>query len=411
MSAAMPNDPAPGLRVVLVGRTGLDAALRRDGAMELQRARNHLEALGEASLPIGEGSPAACAVVAAPDAVPAEEQESFVAAVRRVAPHARVLIVTDDETSPPAPFDGRIARGADAAALRRELRSTADERRWTIAPAPMPGALLESPRSPHAPAAPSARTVPGVPGDPGPLEALLRGGDARAAAIAEVRRALAPASVEFLAARPGEPAPAPARLPPGAIAAEVRRGDRLFGWLVGPCAEAPRLAERAPALALWFAAAAQHEQLRAAAFTDHESGAWNRRHLERFLPGAIDDARARREACVLVLLRPAPGGDPCATAAMLKSRIRAEDRCARFDHQTFALVLVAPLAPRRPGGAARFIGDAAALAARFAPATFAAAGLAIYPWDAPDAPGLISAAQRMLDAAPDEPGATAAHHP
>ena len=45
------------IRVILVGQTGLDAALRRDPAIELIRSRTPLDAIGELADPIVDTSP------------------------------------------------------------------------------------------------------------------------------------------------------------------------------------------------------------------------------------------------------------------------------------------------------------------------------------------------------------------
>ena len=64
-------DRAAALRVILVGRTGLDNALRRDRSVELIRARTPLDALGELADPIDADSPHRTVIVVDPDIEPA----------------------------------------------------------------------------------------------------------------------------------------------------------------------------------------------------------------------------------------------------------------------------------------------------------------------------------------------------
>ena len=88
------RNPGDAWRVILVGRTGLDQALRRDDEVELVRSRDSIDALGELSDPIDESSPARAVVIVSADAEPAgDELGAFLAALRRVDPFVRVLRV------------------------------------------------------------------------------------------------------------------------------------------------------------------------------------------------------------------------------------------------------------------------------------------------------------------------------
>ena len=93
----------PDLRVVLVGRTGLDSTLRLDPMIELVRVGSALEAVGEVASPPPGTSPARTAVVISHDAEAELNEKSaqshehladFVASLRLADPHAVVLGVS-----------------------------------------------------------------------------------------------------------------------------------------------------------------------------------------------------------------------------------------------------------------------------------------------------------------------------
>lgn len=128
-------------RVVLVGRTELDAKLRLDPLLELVRTNSTLEAIGELSATSGvtggaasNGSAAApTTLVLAPDAdgrfdgVNGEhEVREFLRLVRELEPGTRVLVARRvGKPSMPAwagLVDGSVASDASGEALRRQLR-------------------------------------------------------------------------------------------------------------------------------------------------------------------------------------------------------------------------------------------------------------------------------------------------
>jgi diguanylate cyclase (GGDEF)-like protein len=134
----------PSLRVILIGRTGLDARLRLDPTLELLRAATPLEALGELSLllqssanPESDASPTTQApapvLLLAPSADPTftgpngqRELHEFVASVKRLAPLARVLYVGRAQDLPGlAVLDGTIAPEVSPDQLRQHLRAFA----------------------------------------------------------------------------------------------------------------------------------------------------------------------------------------------------------------------------------------------------------------------------------------------
>src|SRR5512140_994623 len=90
-------DGAP-LRVILVGRTGLDARLRLDTGVEVVRVRTALAAVGELADPLDPSEPGQAVVIVSPDAGPAGAAHSdtarakeFTGALRLLDPQVRVL--------------------------------------------------------------------------------------------------------------------------------------------------------------------------------------------------------------------------------------------------------------------------------------------------------------------------------
>ncbi len=119
-----PLAPDAPLRVILVGRTGLDAALRLDSAIELIRARTPLQALGELSDPIDETSPADVTVVVGPDAAVGQYASDFVEGLRLIEPRVRVYAARPDNDAAPYEIhmDGVIDPRKSADAIRRAVR-------------------------------------------------------------------------------------------------------------------------------------------------------------------------------------------------------------------------------------------------------------------------------------------------
>lgn len=104
------------VRVILVGRTGQDAALRLDSQIELIRAHHALGAIGELGNPIDSDSPVAATVIVGDRAVPEDRARSFVAALRRVDPAVRVLVMS---TQHMPMYDGSVPPDVEPDALRR----------------------------------------------------------------------------------------------------------------------------------------------------------------------------------------------------------------------------------------------------------------------------------------------------
>ncbi len=137
MSPTANRTAAESLRVILIGRTGLDARLRLDPTLELARAATPLEALGELAhathgapgTPSPEPGPPPV-LLFAPSADPAftgpnadREIREFVAAVRRLNAGARVLVVARSQEFPHlAAVDGAIPPDVTPEQLRTHIR-------------------------------------------------------------------------------------------------------------------------------------------------------------------------------------------------------------------------------------------------------------------------------------------------
>jgi diguanylate cyclase (GGDEF)-like protein len=161
-------------------------------------------------------------------------------------------------------------------------------------------------------------------------------------------------------------------------------------------------------IAAWWRVGEQIAQLRAAAFTDALTGAWNRRYFELFTESAMKVAREARRAVTILLFDidnfktyndkyGHDAGDEILreVVQMLRSVIRPTDRVCRIGGDEFVVVFNEPDGPRELSSrhpmhveqiAHRF--QAAVKAHRFpklaneAPGTLTiSGGLATFPWD------------------------------
>jgi diguanylate cyclase (GGDEF)-like protein len=119
-------------RVILVGRTGLDQVLRRQRSIELIRARDTIDAIGELSDPIDENSPSSAVVIVASSAEPqAQELGAFISSLRLIEPGVRVLRVgsvrlcdeSDESSEASSRYDGMIAPDASLAKIMESIES------------------------------------------------------------------------------------------------------------------------------------------------------------------------------------------------------------------------------------------------------------------------------------------------
>ena len=420
------RDQRDAWRVILVGRTGLDQALRRDAGFELVRARDSIDALGELSDPIDETSPARAAVVVAPDAEPNnEERTHFLAALRRIDPGVRVLRVGEQRPG----YDGAIDRDADAASFRDALARAPDQPTPPTddpndAYDPHAEAVDPKPAIPeHGPDADDAPAPP-APVSEDPHEQAIRGGpeahrphDAHGHDAGLVRALLAgrPILDDALAL-------ARARAGRDDLAYDPGTGRLTCPDAAWAAEQAERLGDLNAWLSAWVKLEAQHRELRHAAFTDPLTGAWNRRYFDRFMDAAIDQARRARRPLTLMVFdiddfkkyNDAYGhaaGDEILveTVRLLNSNIRPSDRVCRVGGDEFAVIFYEPQGPRQPDSAppetvyhiaTRFQQQVCnhrfpKLGEQAAGSLTISGGLASFPWDGHDAAALLDHADRL----------------
>ncbi|MEZ6317345.1 MAG: GGDEF domain-containing protein [Phycisphaerales bacterium] len=432
-------EPAPQRRVILVGRTGLDQALRRDPAIELIRAADSLDAIGELSDPIDAGSPRESVVVVAPGAEPeGEERAVFLEALRRVDPAVHVFRASPGAC--PDGYDGVIDPDGAIDEFERALAAhTHNGHAPAVTIEPPPAAAPEAPtieepkprpraeRPPHpAPTlpAPPVRTGRDDTGDKPVLDAVMAGRDPIPPAIELVRRRLGRDDIGYEPRARGVP-------PSDTLGAPVVADGIVLGHLVvrdaGPAELADEgfndaLKRQADWVSGWIRLHEQQRQLRHAAFTDPLTGAWNRRYFDRYLLAAIDQVRTARLPLTVMVFDiddfkayndrfGHPAGDEILveTVRLLRSVIRPSDRVCRIGGDEFAVIFYEPTGPRSP--ASRPPESIYRLATRFqkqicehrfpklgaeAQGTLTiSGGLATYPWDGTDAEGLLARADEL----------------
>jgi diguanylate cyclase (GGDEF)-like protein len=441
---APPRADDGAIRVVLVGRTGLDASLRLDPQIELVRTRTLAEAIAELAAPLPDAPARLVVAVAEPllREVGGARTERFARKVRELARRARLLVIgaVDLKVLPPA-FDGLLAPDQSADQLRSAIRTESAEPAMHASPlphrpqdAPLPS---EAPKAPAAPRSPLATNAAlGAPadddatrpaasretretrdtGDATLVQLMVRGQDVQAAALALLRERTADPTLELIP-------PGTERKPsPGACAPLIWE-DATLGTLCSTRQTADQLAPQARWLAAWLRLRDQQAQLREAAFTDPLTGAWNRRYFDRFLASALDKARDERRFITVLLFDiddfkryndryGHDAGDEILvqTVALLRSVIRPSDRVCRVGGDEFAVVFHDPEGPRHEGSkhpqsvfdlAHRF--QQQVLSHRFpklgdsAPGTLTiSGGLATFPWDGATPTDLLTKADKLL---------------
>lgn len=378
-------------KVILVGKTGVDAQLRRDRSIDLVHATTPLEALGhlsqashsrvnpsvvlvgsdidaELSAPANQLNPSSAAP--SPTAL-----ERFIVGLRTVEAGVRVVRIGPDlpslgnaahlhgqfagstavETSHgdagvrngpaslangqhrPGDFDARLPANADRASLERVIRGAAS----TELPA-----LDESQgvTDLYCPAAPLI-------GDEAIVRELARGRDISRIAIDTISQRLG-CSARFLEAKNASP------MGPSVA---VQWEGHLFGHLMAQ-ADPAVLHPHAQWLASWLHLQESQATLRRAALTDPLTGAWNRRYFERFLAAAINNARAKRLHVTILLFDidnfkryndefGHDAGDEILIEAvrLMRSVIRPTDRVCRIGGDEFAVIFHDPQGPRIHG--------------------------------------------------------------
>ncbi|MCX5689172.1 MAG: hypothetical protein NTV94_05185, partial [Planctomycetota bacterium] len=276
------------MRVILVGKTGIDAQLRRDRSIEVVSATTPMEAIGHLSQRnVGQSSPSVVLVgidvgdelsnASAGSSASSRHTplERFITGLRTVEPAVRVVRMTSDDAGsadagpaqldahvtpahvPPrggsiasASFDASLATNADRATLERAIRGT-------------DGAIPELP----VPQAQGTRLDALAPvGDHMLVTELARGKSITELAMATITARLG-TQVRLIPLGQG---------PVVGPSAVVECEGHVFGHLIAQ-ADPQTLAPHAAWLAGWLQLQDAQAKLRRAAFTDPLTGAWNRR--------------------------------------------------------------------------------------------------------------------------------------
>jgi len=417
------------IRVILVGRTGLEQALRHDPSVELVRAAGPLEAMGELRDPMDADSPVRAVVVLGPDAEPCESPDAadrWAISLRRLDPGVRVLRVSGNgESREGGPYDDVIGADLSPEALGQRLRGLDREDptpEFAHAPPGEPEPRHSTP-DPSGAARLEEHDFPlgGVsePGDQRLVAALIQGRDPLEPALALIRERLGADAVFVRDEGAGEDPPSALG---GRVAVEVAWRGRRFGWLGAGIAEERSARAHASWLASWLRLGEQQRELRRAAFIDPLTGAWNRRYFDRFLGAAIDRARQRRGSVTVLVFDiddfksyndrygHAAGDEILVeTVRLIGSMVRPTDRVCRVGGDEFAVIFDEPDGPREPGSkppesiwqiSQRFQKEICQhrfpkLGAE-APGTLTiSGGLATFPWDGHDARELIERADGL----------------
>lgn len=360
MTAAptMPTLPQADTRVILAGRTGLDATLRLDQTLELVRVATLTDAVAEVALPLPD-QPAKVTVVVGADLVREAGQsrlQRLCEQLRASNPGVRVLVsqvgeLPGDFKPGSWGFDDAVGSESPASDVRSRMRTmtegqgnSAVNAKAAAAPAPasfagVPVAQVKSAATaisgtsaisvatvareaaaskPAASAAPagmklvapvhdvataaSAAVLASVQaasgqGDSLLVAELLRGGDVTTAALMMLRERLHDASVEFIA---GE-VDAKSVMASGANTARVGWDEATYGMLRSQRTASEQLLASARWLAGWLRLQDQQNQLREAAFTDALTGTHNRRYFDLFAARALGAAREKRQFITMLL--------------------------------------------------------------------------------------------------------------
>lgn len=418
------------LRVILVGRTGLDAALRLDPGIELSRAGTPMEAIGELSSPTGSDGPQNAVVIVGAEvqkelaAAGASRVAEFIGGLRTVDPAVRVLRMAQNGSNVGADlFDGELQSGVGAAAVRGLVRTP--PAKVSVIGEPAPGARADADLEEML--AGSLRTDPEAPGggrqaaertgserstgDTVVLSMALRGQDPAPGCVALIRERTGDTTLEFIAGDAGDASCAP-----------VLWEKTCFGHLRSARTPPGVLVPHARWMGAWLRLRDQQAQLREAAFTDPLTGAWNRRYFDRFLASVLEGAReARRSITVMVFdiddfkkyndKYGHDAGDEILREAvrLMRSVIRPSDRVCRIGGDEFGVIFNEPEGPRQEGS--RPPTDVFGLAQRFqqqitghrfpkladlAPGTLTiSGGLATFPWDGTTPEQLVTRADQL----------------
>lgn len=437
-------------RVILAGRTGLDAALRLDQTFELVRVGTLAELVAEIASPLPDQPEHVTAVVGEDLAREAGQGRviRLCEQLRAVAPHARILL---SRTSDPANafkpeswgFDDAVGPESPSGDVRSMMRAMKgqphqpEQQPAAQAPQAMPAAVpAAQPASPPPAVKPASPIVTAAakspantpiasavapfepssasPGDASLVATMLRGGDITPQAIALLRERMNDATLEFVAGTDAGSS---------ATAGRVAWDEAIYGSLRSTNATIDQLAASARWLAGWFRLADQQAQLREAAFTDALTGANNRRFFDLFAARALAAAREKRHYVTILLfdidnfkqyndLYGHEAGDDILVEVtrLMRAALRPTDRVCRLGGDEFAVIFHDPQGPRQEGS--QHPADVRDIAMRFqkqvseykfpklvdkSQGTLTiSGGLATFPWDGQTPAELLAHADKLL---------------
>lgn len=411
-------------RVVLVGKTGLDAALRLDEHFELSRVADLREALAEVTIAgadaaaTGEGG---CTVVVSEGlwSQDAARRARFIDLARAGCAGVRVLRQVTNGTLDSEGGDGVVSLHATPEAIRAAVRgephpqvapmtaaaspvttspamaapaaapkvvsAISSSQTPPLAPAPLtPAATPLSPASsaPKPGAAPTlAPARSGLPaigvGDARIVDLLLQGQEIDAEALSLIRERLRDPAAEFVPhGQAGEVATSAFSGTQCPVVFGQGDASATYGLLRSARASLADVTAQAAWLAGWLRLRDQQAQLREAAFTDPLTGAWNRRYFDRFMANAIDHARSHRHFLTVFVFDldnfkkyndqfGHEAGDQILrqTVQLLRSVVRPTDRVCRLGGDEFVVIFDEPEGSRQEGS--RHPTSVAELAKRF----------------------------------------------
>jgi diguanylate cyclase (GGDEF)-like protein len=405
------------VRVILVGKTGLDAVLRLDPDIELIRVDSPLEAIGELAVPreASRDHTDVPSVVVLPSSGLGGQIPQIIEGLRLVSPGVRVVQVSGKAhkggagagagaTAGERGVDALISPEDPTEAVREAIRGPRPERSPATDPLDPPptGNDTASATDPD----PGATDV----GDEVLVRTLVRGQDVLPAAIFLLRERLGLPHLEYV---PGDVAL------PGSVA--VAWEGRVLGCLQAGAASALITPSHAEWFAGWVRLRDQLAQLHDAAFTDPLTGAWNRRYFDKFLAASVAGARAARRPITVLyfdLDNFKQYNDQFGHAAgdeilreivkLLRSVTRPTDRVCRIGGDEFAVIFHEPDGPRQP--TSRHPATVSQIASRFqqqvrekypklsseAPGPLSVSGgLATFPWDGSTPEELLARADEL----------------
>lgn len=430
-------------RVILAGRTGLDAALRLDQSLELVRVSTLAELVAEVASPLPDQPEHVTAVIGGDLAREAGQGRviRLCEQLRAIAPATRILLSrTADAPDAFKPeswgFDDAVgpeSPSGDVRSMMRAMKGQAQHPEQQIAaqappvataavaprdvppaaPASKPGSLPTQAPPASAAQSTSPESVHAAPGDAALVAALLRGADITPVALATLRERLADPSLAFT--------PTGAEGAPGS--ARVTWDEAQYGFLCSSRTSPEQLVSSARWLAGWFRLADQQAQLREAAFTDALTGANNRRFFDLFAARALVAAREKRHYVTILLfdidnfkqyndLYGHEAGDDILieVTRLMRAALRPTDRVCRLGGDEFAVIFHDPQGPRQEGS--QHPADVREIAMRFqkqvseykfpkladkAQGTLTiSGGLATFPWDGQTPAQLLAHADRLL---------------